>query len=285
MPEINAALGRVNLRPQSDALAASANERSGIFSFGGDVDISFLRPPDSYVYVFSIAKRKFELEIPPCLPHVYLFACEEDEEYRVVMKIPQPFYQHYLGIESPEFRAVGIDARKLAQDVIDPDHPYFEGYNPDSEVAKPTGINRNLSVQGLFWVEEKDCTKEGNKVIPPKKALDDAHRRRETYYRRLLDEATALEMTNREELQFKISYNPDYRFAAEYFGEETSWHKTRVKAVKCPNCGSDIKPGLAFHSIGDTICVLDWHRAVASGVKKREDVPIELRWWEKDEKK
>jgi hypothetical protein len=41
--------------------------------------------------------------------------------------------------------------------------------------------------------------------------------------------------------------------------------------MDCPNCGERIKAGVAFHKQEEgTLCILDWKRAVASGVRTRQ---------------
>jgi hypothetical protein len=51
-----------------------------------------------------------------------------------------------------------------------------------------------------------------------------------------------------------------------------------VKA--CPNCGTQIPHSAGFHFMGNgACCVNNWQQAVGSGVKTRDDVPKEARWW------
>jgi hypothetical protein len=131
-------------------------------------------------------------------------------------------------------------------------------------------IGTDLRAQGVFWTRNN----------PPTEAeVAKAHKRIEKYYRGLLEKATALEYSNPKELAERLQ-NEDYHLAADYFGEEFSWHKKRVKKVapvvksECPNCGNEIKRGIAFHFDPDTgLCVLDWKRAYEAGKVKLEDVP------------
>ena len=62
-----------------------------------------------------------------------------------------------------------------------------------------------------------------------------------------------------------------------------SWHLRTAIQEACPNCGDQINPGIAYHSssVGG-VCVLDWARTVKAGVKSRDDVPMEARWWEEE---
>jgi hypothetical protein len=67
----------------------------------------------------------------------------------------------------------------------------------------------------------------------------------------------------------------DDHLAAEYFGEEFSWHRVAQRKAECPNCMQDIKQGAAFHFLPNgRACVLDWDKAIASGAVDASDRPV-----------
>ncbi len=134
----------------------------------------------------------------------------------------------------------------------------------------------NYNQQGLFWSKNDP---------PTEQELKEAELRLEKFYRGLLEKATATETAAPNQLPDLI--NDHYRLAADYFGEEYSWHKKRIvkksetAKEQCPNCGGEIKTGVAFHFDPESgICVIDWKRAYNAGKVKKEDVPDDFQWWE-----
>jgi hypothetical protein len=121
---------------------------------------------------------------------------------------------------------------------------------------------------GVFWsLNDPPTDEEVAKAI----------RRKETFYRKRLDQARALEASDPKSLYAFLT--PTDHVAADYFGEEFTWHKVSVRPVSCPNCGESIKAVAAYHrNVDGVICVIDWKRTVEAGVKKMKDVPESKRW-------
>jgi len=232
------------------------------------IDPGAFRKPEFTVWIYSISSKEFERRLPPHVPRLTLKACPPTHEYVLVAKLSHPFEQADRDVDSGEVRIRFHDARKVAQDIVCPDAPDMD--SPISLESRSSGTD--LRSQGIFWSLNNPPTAE---------EIKKARGRVEGYYRSLLERATALEYSNPKELAERL--NEDYHLAADYFGEEYSWHKVRVKKaaskVPCSVCGEDIKAGVAFHKDeqGD-YCILDWQRAYEAGRVTLKQVPENKRW-------
>lgn len=254
------------LRPD---LSAAGTKGLNDHYLNNNIDPGAFRPPEYFVYIYSVSQKQFEVNRPPHIPRLILKGCREDKEYVECAKLAHPFEQSDRDVDNGEVRVRFHNASKIAIDILCP-----EAVDMDSALA-PGANTVDLRAQGLFWSRNNPPTAE---------EIKKAHGRREKYYRERLERATALEYTNPKELAERI--NEDDHLAADYFGEEYSWHKKRVKKappvaakVDCPYCGESIKPGVAFHKTDDgEFCVLDWKRALESGRVTKKQVPEDKRW-------
>jgi len=251
----------------------TANERE----YGPDyVDPLQFRRPESYVYVWSVvdqrpAGSKLHRRFPPLLAHLEIPELNPDEgaKYKLVIRLSNPMNQFCMR-ENGERYIDSHDARRLAQDICNPDNLTL---NQDIKLdpSRIYSIGNDYGRLGVFWsLAPKPTDEELRKAIA----------RKEEYYRARLMEARKLEMTNPKAL-FEYLGIIDH-VAADYFQEEYTWHRTPQRPVFCPNCGETIKPGAAFHSspaLGGLLCIIDWKKAIVAGVKRHEDVPEEARWW------
>lgn len=264
----------ITINPQRSAEMTAASNATW---YDPNLDLSLNRAPDRYVNIFTISKRKFTIERPPLFPLVHVPACEPGEDYRLVFRVPHPFTQQVIEAENGRVRGVLSDGWRAAIDLVNPNNITI---NPDwtvpenvaSEIA--TGHGCDLSKQGLFpsWND-----------VPTKEELDKARAKRHAYYEGLRKQAVLLEKTKPSELATIIEGNNDFHLMADYFGIETAWHTAMGAKINCPNCGEKINEGVNFHKLGDSLCVLDWRAAVKAGVRKRDDVPEDARWWEDEE--
>lgn len=221
-------------------------------------DPGAFREPKFFVYIYSVSPKAFEVRRPPMIPLLNFKACPEGQDYVLVAKMPDLFEQNDRDIDSGEIRIRSHNGTKVALDMLCP-------YAVDMDSALPPNTYTvDLRAQGVFLSATNP---------PSAEDVSKARKRLEKYYRGLLEKATALEYTNPKELSETL--NEDYHLAADYFGEEYSWHRKRVKKaskVPCPNCGDDIKAGVAFHKDSDgEYCILDWKRAFEAGrVSKKQ---------------
>jgi hypothetical protein len=234
------------------------------------IDPNMGRKPDYYVYLYTISQRSFEVNLPPQLARLLIPSCPEGTRYIDVCRLPHPYPQLARG-QNDEIRADYIPAERLAQDICNPSNTTLnQDYIPGTWFS--LGDGNNLNAHGVFWSRNNPPTEEDLKA---------AEARRHKFFEGLLEKARTLEYTNKPALEYTI--NQDYHLAADYFGEESSWHVKRVRKaakVECPNCGEQIKAGVAFHkNEEDELCVLDWKRTVAAGKKTEAEVPRAERWW------
>lgn len=263
--------GKLNARSLRDSANANLQQ------YGPDyVDPVQFRRPESFVYVWSVvdprpAGAKLKRRFPPlisCLEIAELNP-EDTEKYKLVIRLANPMNQ-FLMRENGERYIDSHDARRVAQDIVNPDNLTL---NQDMKLdaSRIYSIGNDYGRLGVFWsTNSKPTDEEVRKAV----------HRKEEYYRARLNEARKLETTNPKVLYEYLSIID--HIAADYFGEEHAWHRRPERPDFCPNCGEQIRMGAAFHTspaLGGLLCVIDWKVAVKAGVKKHEDVPEEVRWW------
>lgn len=271
--------------PQSLAISNSENSRW----HNQHIDPNLLRKPDGWVFVFSIAPRDIfrnHLLVRTNVPKL-----QPGQDYVLVARIPNPFQEKLIDQSSGDVIAKGTDAWKIAADYCNPSNL---SKNQDIALNEKAILNagNNLSHLGVFWVEGSECkmVEEKDAVtdktvmvpVPPKAALDAARARLESYFRSRLEIARTLAISNPKELESEI--NQDFHLAADYFDEEFPWHRKVERKVECSTCGMRIVPGKKFHLMEyGKICVQPtvegWKSAVNAGVKTKDEVPDDFKWW------
>jgi len=261
--------GQFNQRSMRDTM--TANEKL----YGPNyVDPINFRKPEMFVYIYSVVDErpigaKLHRSFPPLVPHLEITEIKKGEKYAVIGRLPHPMNQPLMR-ENGERYIDSHDARRVAMDIVNPENLTLD---QDYKV-NPTYIfsqGNDYGKLGVFWSLFPKPTDE---------EIDKAVARKEAFYRARLDQAKILEMTNPRALAEYLTIND--RIAADYFHEETTWHKHIVRPAYCPNCQEPIREGAAFHAsaaLAGVICVIDWKAAVKAGVKTREQVPPECRWW------
>lgn len=199
-------------------------------------------------------------------------AGKDNERYHYVTSFPQPILMTKFNDGSNMIEHYEQDAIRYVVDLINPDN-----LGKTLEISVPPerqlSIGNDLSQKGVFFSLSN----------PPfasdvRTAID----RMEKYFTNLLERAATLEITDKKKLSEELSGNPDYAYAAEYYGKAVSWMRKPQRTIECPNCGEQKPAGRLFHlaSFG-TLCVEQtktaWQSAVRSGVKRKEDVPDEFR--------
>ena len=256
----------------SEAMTRSHNTD---FNFNAN-EYLLSRSQEYWVYLFSISERSYEIYRPPIIRHMLLIGKSPKARYTLCARFPHPMNVPDASVDSSEISIKQMDARRFCMDVCNPDNL---GLDQNAVISQVTSIGNNLSAKGVFWVTEKDCTfdesdKDRLRPIPPEKALEDAKKRMEVYYRTLVEKANTVHSSSPKDLPDTLT--PEHLAAAEYleenFGMQFAWHQRMARLENCDRCGEKSKAGVAFHRMEDGgICVKDWDRAVKAGARSRAD--------------
>ena len=258
-----------------DDLSASMGRANNIdFEFTAN-NYLYNRDPEFYVYLYNVSEQTFEVSRPPLMRMAKFVGRKSgsQEKYVLVGRLPQPLLIPKGNVDSNEIDVLPMDARVFAMDIINPDNRTLnqDAYIDPKNVTSQGG---NLGAKGLFWSLNGPGAKPSRNNPKPQETPTDeevaaAVKRLEAYYKHLLEQARACEVSKPADLQNLIG--PEHHIAADYFGEEHSWHGKRARTDFCPNCGERIKSGAAFHKTEEgTLCILNWDKAVKSGVRTRQ---------------
>lgn len=199
---------------------------------------------------------------------------DENHRYRYITSFPHPTTTTKPNHESNEFEHVPVDGRRFVIDMINPDNVTLSL----DTIIKPEenfSIGNNYAPRGIFFSYTNP---------PEQSAVEAAYKRMEAYYVGLNEKAAALELVDKVALGKEVQSNPDYVFAARYFGRGFSFTEKQTRTVECPNCGEQKPAGRKFHmaSFG-ALCVepnrAGWEAAINAGIKRKDDVPDDIRWW------
>lgn len=254
------------------------NERSKAMSMAENtrfispfLDPELTRKPEYFVYVYSVvdprpANYHLMRNAPPLIRNLQIAELRPGEKWTLVTKLAHPVNQP--GVDTQEQRVnYAHNAQRVAQDIVNPENVSL---NQDAVLkAENTFTEGNdYGKLGVFW---------SLNYPPSDEEIAKAVARKESFYRKRLDQARALEASDPKALYAYLT--PTDHVAADYFGEEFSWHKVAKRPETCPTCGESIRAGVAYHrNVDGIVCVIDWKRTVAAGVKKLKDVPEYLRW-------
>ena len=241
------------------------------------------RKPEYLIYVYNVSARTFKdvgrirLTVPGVVeddPTVLAEgAGKENEKYHYVTSFPQPVLIPSMNDMSGEIELKETDGRRFVVDMISPDNLTLTldtVIRPDQAFS----IGNDYSQKGIFFSYSNPPSK-----IDVRKAID----RMENYYKGLLETAATLELTDKAALSQQLASNPDYSYAATYFGKDVTWNRKQTRPSLCPNCGEARPVNAKFHMATDGgLCVEPsveaWQQVVRVGRRKLEDVPEEFRW-------
>src|ERR1700675_880406 len=234
------------------------------------------KEPDYYVYLYNVSASSFKVSRPPVfremtIPGVqgaglsdiqrdeFIAKGGNKERYVLVTRIPSPVVTPKSTPDSDQFDFNAEDGRRFVMDIINPENL---GVDQDALIdpKEITSQGNDLGAKGVFWSLSN----------PPKESeVDAAIKRMENFYKLKLNEARTVEVSAPATLSAFLG--PEHHAAADYFGEETSWHGKKIKAVMCDICGERTRENAAFHKLEDGgLCVKDWDRALKAGVRSRE---------------
>lgn len=242
--------------------ASRMRTENGLINF--NVDITLQRKPQYYVHVFNVGK--FPMKVNTGMIKNYnVPTCKDGEEYVRCFTIPDVVTQAWQDPDNQQVRTFSEDGRRVAMDLINPTNM---GLDQDVEFRPEDVVSQgsNLAVWGLFWSLNDPPTRE---------ELAKAKKRMEKHYRTLMQQADGFSRINKPD-----QIQEYHHVAADYFGYagHGNWHVALEAPAACPNCGENIKKGVAFHRIDEhTVCVIDWDRTIAAGVKTEKDRPRAVR--------
>lgn len=233
------------------------------------VDANFIRQPEYFIHMYNVGERSHRVS-NGLIKNALIPGVKPGERYVKCFSLPNIVNQAWQDPDTGQLRTYGEDGRRVMMDLINPANM---GIDQDFELPPQEVVSQgsNLAVWGLFWSVNDPPTEE---------ELRKATAKMEKNYRKLLAEADALDRAGKRSEILEIHY-----IAASYFHYKGSWNTIVEVPAECPVCGGPIKKGAAFHRLEDGgICVNDWKRTVAAGVRTKDQVPEEQRWWKVEPK-
>lgn len=242
-------------------LSRNEMQRANPENFAPIISGRKMRAPERMVYIYSTARRPFKLN--HLLLKARLSGCENGERYVLCTSVPDP----YLQVCPDETRGGNrIDEEDGMRVVIDALNTYNLSNDPwvgtnDSTFYEGTNMT-NLIREGVFPSLNNPPTEE---------EIRKAEQCRDKRYRWMVNQATRLAASSTKELNDFLQQCPDVHVAMDALRMKAPWHTTPEVRATCPNCGDEVKSGIAFHqSSAGVLCVLDPERAMKAGAINRE---------------
>jgi hypothetical protein len=227
-------------------------------------DMPRMYPIHRHIYIHSVARRDFSVRHPyyrGTLP-----GCHNGERYVTCYAVPDPPQQISEDVERGGKR-VDVEPRdeagwRVAIDILNPNNPSTNPYfrpSPSQVALYYTGNNVDLIKYGLFPSLNKE---------PSEQELLRAEQARDETRQTLVDEAFEEQASNPQNFRNWLRSHPDIYDAMEALGVEADWMKKAEIKQSCPNCGDQIKAGIAFHkSSAGVLCIIDAERAAKAGIE------------------
>jgi len=207
-------------------------------------------PEVAPLYIFNIS----ELELvwrEPGFQRMVVPACPHGKEYSEPLVIPGIISEEYLEDRSTEFN--NYNAVEIAAAILK--------FGPG---MKATLDERN---KGFFM----------SRTNPPHPSqVAEARAKYAQYCDQLIAEGDAIIAKGEQPGMQGQQLNESHRRALKYRKQSRDWDKGHVEMAECPGCMQSVPKGAITHSCG---AVLNWKRAVELGIKTKEQVPEDARWW------
>src|SRR5689334_2061501 len=223
---------------------------------------NFNRQPDYWLYIFNIAPVEFVRHRPVDFPTIRIQACPKGQPYVMAVRVPNTINYKSIVAETGQPSFDSIVGERFCTDLVNPANLSNDMWRDigNGDMDQMHGGGDDLSRRGVFWSRNQ---------VPTAEELGKAKARMERHYRECIQKADDLARAGKV-----AEIGAEAHIAADYLHISTSWHMQTSVNEPCPNCGENIKSGVAYHaSTVGGICVLDWQRTIASGVKTKADVP------------
>jgi hypothetical protein len=223
-----------------------------------------MRASERLIYIHSVAKRTFGPLTHLLFPRLILKGCQEGERWVTCAVVGDPIPQASPDQERGGTRIDEEDAWRACIDLLNPNNPTNDPYWNAVATAPAymtTAQDCNLVALGV-WPSLNE--------IPTEEEIRKAEGARDDSYRRITQRAIQLSAKSRRELNDYLSNHPEVHTAMDALGLTADWHQTAQVKAACPNCGDEIKAGIAFHkSSAGVLCVIDPYRAFKAGAIDR----------------
>lgn len=200
-------------------------------------------------------------------------AGDPNQRYHFVTSFPQPILIPRLNEDGQDLTSYEQDAIRYVVDLINPNNLGRTLNAGNAPGLASEGVD--LSQKGVFF----------SLANPPFETdVVEAYTRMTKYYSNLHEKAQTLEVSDKAGLARELQSNPDYAYAATFFGKPVNWHRAPQRSIECVNCGEMKSAGRLFHpaSGGLFLCVEPtvegWKAAVNAGAKTYDQVPDEIKW-------
>lgn len=233
-------------------------------AFNPVINGRMMRPPIRMLYIHSVARRDFVVSNEPLFRKLKLRGCTNGERYVTCSSHPDPLPQSCTDHERGGTRIDDNDTWMCLIDLLSPKlkghtlDPYAGSDNPDFYANR---FGTNLISEGLWPSENK---------VPTEAEIKKAEACRDRRYRWQTQQAMTLAAKSTRELNEFLTEHPDVHLAMDALGLTAPWHQANIVKATCPNCGEDIKQGVAYHMNGPILCVIDAERSYKAGAITKE---------------
>lgn len=245
--EANATLhiGSELSKKQSDAMNTTAN------AINWHVDPNMQCKADYYIYIFNVGQKSHPLTHP--LVKGAIPGCKPGQKYLYAFRLPNLMKQIWANADTGFPQTHTEYGERVATDLINPANLGVDQW-AELDKSKIISSGQDLSNYGVFWsLNETPNDAELAKITAKMQA----------YYRILIKRGDELARLGK-----LADITEDMHMAAEYFQYKAGWHAQVELPDNCPNCGEEIKKGIAYHKNSmDMICIIDADRAAKAGVK------------------
>jgi hypothetical protein len=276
--------------------------------------------PAYWVYIYNTVDRKFERTRPPHFPNIVIPPCPKEQRYILAMRVPAVMNTRDERKDTFEIVINADYGARFAADLVNPQNLTAEMWSRVDPKAPHAYINADggddLGRRGVFWTTKVYCENcnalvtviatdiemriesipgEGSRPVEycvkchkpfHAKPGDDELRKSSELVRAFCQ--SRIEACGRiaADPRSPEIIGPEDHWCADHLQVSPQWHTHMAVPSICEDCGGPLKGDPMFHKNDElgVICVRHgqegWKKAVASGVKRYEEVPEEFVWRE-----